>query len=71
MLRFTALLALAACLSGCGLIGTTATTAAGASAELQQAQQAKKIEDQVRQQVQLDVQQHNARTNDQVEKESQ
>jgi hypothetical protein len=44
------------CLSGCDLVGTTAATATSASVEVKQAQDAKKIEDQVRQQVQLDVQ---------------
>jgi hypothetical protein len=45
-------------LSGCHLVGTTAATATGAAAEVKQAQDAQKIEDQVRQQVQLDAQQH-------------
>ena len=71
MLRLTALLVLTACLAGCGLVGVTTSTATGASAEVQQAQQAKKMEDQVRDRVQLDVQQQRARTSDQVEKESQ
>jgi hypothetical protein len=56
-MRTLACLALALCLTGCDLVGTTAATAAGASAEVKQAQDAKKIEDQVREQVQLDVQQ--------------
>lgn len=70
MLRLTMLAALIACLAGCGLVGVTASTATGAAAEVEQAKQAKQIEDQARQQVQLDVQQQNARTNEQVEKDS-
>jgi hypothetical protein len=57
-------------LSGCDLVGTTAATATGASAEVKQAQDAKKIEDQVRQQVQLDVQQHRQQV-EQQEKDAQ
>jgi uncharacterized protein YceK len=57
-------------LAGCDLVGTTAATAAGASAEVKQAQDAKKIEDQVRQQVQLDVQQHRQQL-EQQEKDAQ
>jgi hypothetical protein len=58
------------CLTGCDLVGTTAATATGASAEVKQAQDAKKIEDQVRQQVELDVQQSNQRLQQQ-EKDAQ
>ena len=69
-MRFTILLALTVGLAGCDLVGTTATTAAGASVELEQAKQAKKIEAQVQQQVQTDMQQDRTRT-EQVEKDSQ
>jgi hypothetical protein len=69
-MRTLACLALALCLTGCDLVGTTAATAAGASAEVKQAQDAKKIEEQVRQQVQLDVQQDKSRT-EQAEKDAQ
>jgi hypothetical protein len=58
------------CLTGCDLVGTTAATATGASAEVKQAQDAKKIEDQVRQQVELDVQQSKQRLQQQ-EKDAQ
>jgi uncharacterized protein YceK len=70
MLRIALLLSVATCLSGCGLVETTATTAAGASAEVEQAKQAKKIEDQVREQVQQDVKQNSARMQ-QAEKDAQ
>jgi hypothetical protein len=70
MLRALIVTGLVGLLSACDLVGTTAATAAGASAELKQAQQAKKIEDQVREQVQLDVHQHTQQT-DQVEKDAQ
>jgi hypothetical protein len=72
MTRILACLAfsLAACLSGCDLIGTTAATATGASAELKQAQEGKKIEQQVQQQVQQDVDQSRQRT-EQAEKDAQ
>jgi hypothetical protein len=69
-MRLHLLLALTACLAGCGLVGTTATTAAGASVELEQAKQAKQIEAQVQQQIQSNAQQDRARI-DQVEKDSQ
>jgi hypothetical protein len=69
-MRALACLVLAVCLTGCDLVGTTAATATGASAEVKQAQDAKKIEEQVRQQVQLDVQQDKSRT-EQAEKDAQ
>jgi hypothetical protein len=61
---------LVTCLTGCGLVGTTAATAAGASAEVEQAKQAKQLEDQVRQQLQLDAKQDHARL-EQAEKDAQ
>ena len=70
MVRTIACVLVAASLAGCGLAGTTASTAAGASAEVEQAKQAKKIEDQVRDQVQLDLQQSRARM-EQAEKDAQ
>jgi hypothetical protein len=70
MFRMTALLALSAALTGCDLVGTTATTAAGASAEVEQAKQAKKIEQQVQDRVQMNMQQDRART-EQAEKDAQ
>jgi len=70
MARTIACLLITASLAGCGLAGTTASTAVGASAEVEQAKQAKKIEDQVRDQVQLDVQQGRARM-EQAEKDAQ
>jgi hypothetical protein len=70
MFRIVALLALSASLAGCDLVGTTASTAAGASAEVEQAQQAKKIEQQVQQRVQADMQQDKARI-DSSEKDAQ
>ena len=69
-MRTLACLLLAVCLSGCDLVGTTAATATGASAEVKQAQDAKKTEEQVRQQVELDVQQHKHQI-DQQEKDAQ
>jgi hypothetical protein len=70
-MRILTMLALTGfCLTGCDLVGTTAATATGAAAEVKQAQDAKRIEDQVRQQVQLDVQQAKQRT-DQAEKDAQ
>jgi hypothetical protein len=65
-----ACLLMAAALAGCDLVGTAASTAAGASAEVEQAKQAKKIEDQVRDQVQLDLQQNRAKM-EQSEKDAQ
>jgi uncharacterized membrane protein len=70
MLRLSALACLLVVLPGCDVVGTTAATAAGASAEMQQAKQAKQIEDQVKQQVQVDVQQHSQQI-DQTEKDAQ
>jgi hypothetical protein len=70
-MRLHVILALTACLSGCGLVGTAATTAAGASVELEQAKQAKQIEAQVQQQVQSSVQQDRARVDQVIEKDSQ
>lgn len=70
MFRLIALFALSATLAGCDLVGTTAATAAGASAEVKQAQQAKKIEQQVQDSVQMDMQRDRARA-EQAEKEAQ
>jgi hypothetical protein len=70
MIRPFACLVLVLSLAGCDLVGTTAATTAGASAEVEQAKQAKKIEDQVRDQVQLDVQGSRAKI-DQAEKDAQ
>jgi hypothetical protein len=70
MVRTLACLVVALNLAGCDLAGTAATTAAGASAEVEQAKQAKKIEDQVRDQVQLDVQRSRDKIN-QAEKDAQ
>ena len=70
MVRMIVCLFVAASLAGCDLVGTTASTAAGASAEVEQAKQAKKIEDQVRDQVQLDLQQSRARM-EQADKDAQ
>jgi hypothetical protein len=69
MVRSITCLLIVGSLAGCDLAGTTASTAAGASAEVEQAKQAKKIEDQVRDQVQLDVQQSRARM-EQAEKDA-
>jgi predicted aminopeptidase len=69
-MRTLACLVLVVCLTGCDVVGTTAATATGASAEVKQAQDAKRIEEQVRQQVQLDVQQNKSRT-EQAEKDAQ
>jgi len=70
MVRTIACLLVAAALAGCDLVGTTASTAAGTSAEVEQAKQARKIENQVRDQVQLDLQQSRARM-EQSEKDAQ
>jgi hypothetical protein len=70
MIRTFACLVVISSLAGCDLVGTAATTAAGASAEVEQAKQAKKIEDQVRDQVQLDVQSSRDKIN-QAEKDAQ
>jgi hypothetical protein len=69
-MRTLACLLLTVCLSGCDLVGTTAATATGASAEVKQAQDAKRTEEQVRQQVELDVQEHK-RQMEQQEKDAQ
>jgi hypothetical protein len=70
-MRILATLVLAAaCLAGCDLVGTTAATATAASSEVKQAQDAKKIEDQVRQQVEADVQ-HSKQQMAQAEKDAQ
>jgi hypothetical protein len=70
MMRALACVTISACLAGCGLVGVTATTAAGAGAEVEQAKQAKKMEDQVQQQLQQDMKLDRARM-DQAEKDTQ